>query len=222
MTNMPGADVADTPRAKQDYWESVLQHGQVKVSPMQNKLRPKMLVANLKASSDTGEYNMHLAPSARLGLWDGRHANLPWLQEAPDQISKVVWGSWAELHPSTAGKLGVENGDYVMISSENGSIETQVYVHKGIRQDVVSVPMGQGHEEYGRYAKNRGVSPFTILSAKTEQKTGELALYATKVKVAKVRKSEVLVKMGGSETQMGRKLVRTVSADSLRRSEGEV
>ncbi len=222
MTNMPGADVADTPRAKQDYWENVLQHGQVKVSPMQNKLRPKMLVANLKASSDTGEYSMHLAPSARLGLWDGRHANLPWLQEAPDQISKVVWGSWAELHPSTAGKLGVKNGDYVMISSENGSIETQVYVHKGIRQDVVSVPMGQGHEEYGRYAKNRGVSPFTILSAKTEQKTGELALYATKVKVAKVRKSEVLVKMGGSETQLGRKLVQTVSADSLRRSEGEV
>src|SRR3569832_2003857 len=170
--------------------------------------------------SQISQYPYHLVPSPRLGLWDGRHANIPWLQEAPDQISKVVWGSWAELHPSTAQKLGVEMGDVIRITSDQGVIEVKVYIYKGIHPDAVAVPLGQGHEEYGRYAKGRGVNPLKILSPAREAKTGELALYGTRVQLAKAGRHEKLVRMGGSESQVGRKLVATVTADVFRRTEG--
>jgi len=121
-------------------------------------------------------------------MWDGRHANIPWLQEAPDQITKVVWNSWAELHPRTARKLGVKTGDAVRITSSEGTIEANVYVYKGIHPDAIAVPMGRGHEAYGRYAQGRGVNPLKILKPVTDAKTGELATVATSVQVARTER----------------------------------
>jgi len=60
----------------------------------------------------------------------------------------------------------------------------------------------------------------SILDPVFDQSTGELATHATKVKVSKTRKSQILIKMGGSDVQMGRSFVRTISTDQLRRTEG--
>src|SRR5690606_13447356 len=134
--------------------------------------------------------------------------------------------SWAELHPSTAKKLGgVETGDVLRISSDQGSFEVRAYVYKGMHPGAIAIPVGQGHEAYGRYAKGRGVNPYTILADVRDRKTGELALSATRVNVSLARKIDRgyylgtgldrLVVMGGSETQVGRKLVVTVTADQF-------
>ncbi|MDH5376769.1 MAG: molybdopterin-dependent oxidoreductase, partial [Gammaproteobacteria bacterium] len=219
MLNMPATVISDRPAGKKEFWEGLLQTGQVKVRSSSSALKTKLKVPAVnKDYKVDAEYPYHLVPSARLGLWDGRHANIPWLQEAPDQITKVVWGSWAEMHPTTAAKLGVKNGDYVQIASESGSVETQVYIHKGINKNAIAVPMGQGHEAYGRYAKRTGVNPLKLLSGATDGQTGELATHATRVKVASLHRKDPLVRMGGNETQLGRKFVQTISASQLRRT----
>lgn len=199
------------------FWNAALQKGVIPAGTAGGAL--KVTLGELAPAAPAGD-GMYLVPSARLGLWDGRHANIPWLQEAPDQISKVYWSSWAELHPSTAAKLGVKEGDYIRVESDQGAIEAQVYIYKGVHPDVVAVPMGQGHEEYGRYAKGRGVNPLKVLSPIKEAKTGELALYATRVRVSKTGKSEQMPRLGGSERQMGRRIVGTVKADVFRKTEG--
>ena len=221
VINMPATMVKGNKGSNEKFWMSALQTGVIKTQGKKAILKASASVPKVTSPGKGGEYPMHLVPSARLGMWDGRHANIPWIQEAPDQISKVVWGSWAELHPRMAAKLGVHNGDYIRVSSATGKIEAQVYVHKGIHPDAVAVPMGQGHTAYGRFAKGRGINPMDIVDATADGKTGELALHATRVKVEKTSKSEVLVKMGSSETQQGRGFVRTVSADVLRRTERE-
>ncbi len=202
------------------FWRRVLQEGQLRVPRRPGRLQAKAVPVRLPEPRADTEFPFHLVPAARLGLWDGRHANIPWLQEAPDQITKVVWGSWAELHPRTAQRLGVEEGDVIRITSPQGSIETRVYIHKGIHPEAVAVPMGQGHEAYGRYAQGRGVNPLKIVDAVREARTGELALFGTRVQITKVGRRERLVRMGGAETQHGRKLVATITADVYRRSEG--
>ncbi|MDH5300591.1 MAG: molybdopterin-dependent oxidoreductase [Gammaproteobacteria bacterium] len=218
LKNMPAGVTSISNEAA---WNALFQKGVIEAAGSAGSLSPR--IASVKAGKveESKDYPMHLVPSARLGLWDGRHANLPWLQEAPDQIAKVVWDSWAEMHPKTAAKLGVKNGDFVNITSASGAVKTQVYVHKGVHPEAIAVPMGQGHSAYGRYAKGRGVNPLSILNPLVDATTGELATHATRVKVAKAHEHQVLVKMGSSETQLGRSLVRTVSADVLRRTEGE-
>ena len=213
MANMPGAT-----GTAEERWNDILQHGMTKIKSTKKPLSPRLVDFKFKVPQVNTEYPMYLLPSARLGMWDGRHANIPWLQEAPDQISKVVWGSWAEIHPKRAEELGVKNGDYVKITSASGSIEVQIYVHHGVHPDAIAVPFGQGHQEFGRYAKNRGVNPLKILNPLMERRTGELATHATRVAVTNVHKHEYLVKMGGSESQVGRRFIRTTTPDALRRT----
>lgn len=217
IDNMPASMKGDGAN-----WQLLLQKGVLKSKGATVSLTMHAQASAQAEYQDDNPYPFHLIPSASPTLWDGRHANLPWLQEAPDPISKVVWESWAEMHPKTAAALGVKTGDFVTITSAQGSIEAQVYVFKGVHPNAVAVPMGQGHDEYGRYAKGRGVNPLQILDPIKEAKTGELATHATRVKIAKTNKHLALVKMGGSETQHGRKIVATVSADVLRRTEGGV
>lgn len=206
----------------QEFWNQTLQKGvlQVATKARSLKVNAAALSANIPGYQADSNYPYHLVPSARLGMWDGRHANIPWLQEAPDQISKVVWGSWAELHPRTADKLGIKRGDVVRIESAHGAVEVPVYTYKGIHPDAVAVPLGQGHTQYGRYAQDRGANPLEILDPDLEKKTGELAMHGTRVQVSKVGNNLKMVQFGGSETQVGRKLVATVTADKYRKTEG--
>jgi len=203
-------------------WNRILQDGR-----LQMPVDTKSFVINISAEEDMGvkdadpEFPYYLVLTPRGNLYDGRHANIPWLQESPDQISKVVWNSWAEIHPITATKLGVEEGDLISVTTTSGALEVPVYIHKGIHIDVVAVPMGQGHEEYGRYAKGRGVNPLKILSPGTDAKTGELALYGSRAALASVGRPGRLVKMGNTETQHGRKIVATITAEQQRRNEGD-
>jgi len=183
-----------------------------------------------KASKEDPQYPFHLVPTARLGLLDGRHANLPWLQELPDQLTAVVWDSWVEIHPKTAKKLGVITGDVVEVSSAKGSLQGKVMVFPGIQKDAIAIPLGQGHSKYGRYAEGVGVNPYKILSPIFDEKTGELATFATRISVRKVKDRGELVTFAHGDlvldsnttTQAKRDLVKTVKAKQFNRNEKEV
>src|SRR3989442_6883337 len=90
-----------------------------------------------------------------LALHDGRGANKPWLQELPDPVSKITWHAWVELHPETAAKWQLANGDILLLKSPHGAVRAPVWITPGIRPDVLAVPTGQGHKAYRRYAQDR-------------------------------------------------------------------
>jgi len=123
----------------------------------------------------------------------------------------VVWDSWAEVHPETADALGISEGDELEISSAHGSLRVKAVVFPGIHPEAIAVPLGQGHS-VGRYAKGIGVNPFAILDPRFEPASGELALYATRVKVRSTGQREVVVKLAPTDSQHKRRLVRTLPA----------
>jgi molybdopterin-containing oxidoreductase family iron-sulfur binding subunit len=113
--------------------------------------------------------------------------------------------------------LGIVEGDIVEVTSKSGSIKAQAYLFPGIHPDAVSVPLGQGHEAMGRYAKGIGANPFQILDAVFDKETGELAMHETRVKLSKTGKRVVIVKEEGPAggKQMGRKIAARLSADHV-------
>lgn len=200
-------------------WNRVLMKGQTDLPAYQRQLSATNLAVSTPATFDNGSKLTLLTP-ARQGMWDGRHANLAWLQEAPDQISKVVWDSWAELHPKTAARLGVKDGDYLTITSGGGTITTRVFVYKGVHPSAICVPMGRGHTDYGRWATGNGVNPLAILDAAFDATTGELATAATLVDVKKAGKNRQLATLMEIDSQHGRKLVATIPASQQNQTEG--
>lgn len=163
-------------------------------------------------------YPLRLIPAVSASIRDGRHANEPWLQESPDPLTTIVWDSWVEIHPKTAAKLGIVEGDIVEVTSRSGTIKSQAYLFPGIHPDAVSVPLGYGHTALGRYAKDVGANAFAILDPVYDKDTGELALNETSVKISKADKRVIIVKEEGAAggSQVGRKKIAVkVSTDKV-------
>jgi anaerobic selenocysteine-containing dehydrogenase len=141
-------------------------------------------------------YILYVYPS--IALFDGRGANKPWLQETPDPMTTVAWQTWVEIHPDTAQTLGVEDGDLVRIRSRAGGIseiEALVYVYPGIRRDLVAMPVGQGHDQYGRYARAQGSNPVKLLVPRVDDETGGLCWCATRVRIEPTGKRKALARL---------------------------
>jgi len=127
----------------------------------------------------------------------------------------VVWGIWVEMNPKTAQSMGIQDGDMVSVESPYGNINIPVYLYPGIRPDTVSIPIGQGHRLYGRYAADRGVNPMEILPFKVDPKSGAIPLNSTRVKITRRADLGNMVKMEGVTKEFGRKIVETVTPDEF-------
>jgi Fe-S-cluster-containing dehydrogenase component/anaerobic selenocysteine-containing dehydrogenase len=91
-----------------------------------------------------------VAPSVR--YLDGLVPQGGLLQEVPDPLTTIAWGGWAELHPSTAARLGVTTGDGVRVQTAAGETELAAYVYAGVREDVVGIPVPYAASLHGNTA----------------------------------------------------------------------
>jgi anaerobic selenocysteine-containing dehydrogenase len=132
-----------------------------------------------------GDFPFYFLPYVSQSLGDGSLANLPWLQELPDVLTSAMWSSWVEINPRTGERLGIKQGDLVEIASQQGSVRAPAILSPGIAPDMVAMPVGQGHTNFGRYASGRGANPLSILAPLAEHETGSLAWAATRVKLTR-------------------------------------
>ncbi|MCX5763126.1 MAG: 4Fe-4S dicluster domain-containing protein [Gemmatimonadetes bacterium] len=160
-----------------------------------------------------GEYFLHVYQSPVLG--DGRGANKPWLQELPDPVNKIAWQTVIELHPETATKLNIEEGDHATVTTSTGLVTAPVYLYIGLRPDTVAIQAGRGHNAYGRYADGCGVNPMSLLPVAEDGKSGATLLAGTKAGVTKATGASRLVTTEGSGRQHGRGIARALTVADL-------
>src|SRR5207245_2827967 len=192
-------------RGFDDFWSDALQHGGVytDVAVQSPRLVPGFAqrLGGLAASEGASEQHLLIVfPS--IALHDGRGANKPWLQELPDPVSKITWHAWVELHPETAAKWQLANGDILLLKAPHGAVRAPVWITPGIRPDVLAVPTGQGHKAYGRYAKDRSFNPFELLSDAPADFGGRA--FAVSVTVQKTPEHRGLATIEGDAREQGR------------------
>ncbi len=153
------------------------------------------------------EFPLHLSVYPSTAFYDGRGAALPWLQHLPDPMTTVVWGSWVELNPKTAAELGINFGDLVEVTSPQGSIRVPAVIYPGIRPDMVAIPLGQGHQGMGRYAKGRGANPLQLLAMKIDGTKPQPAWNATRVRIKKISDKGGMVVTGDPQGSFRSELI---------------
>src|SRR3989440_7154965 len=152
-------------RAFEEFWDDALQHGGLYTDgPVQVVRLTPAIGPVLASAAATPAERTTLIVFPSIGLPDGAGANKPWLQELPDPVSKITWHAWVEVHPETAAKWQVANGDVLLLRSPHGALRAPVWITPGVRPDVLAVPTGQGHKAYGRYARDRSFNAFELLS----------------------------------------------------------
>ena len=142
-------------------------------------------------------YPFHLLPFPSHSLGAGAGAHLPWLQATPDPVTTVVWQTWVEVNLEVGRNMGLQEGDIVRVDSPLGGLEAPVYLHPGIRPDVVAIPMGQGHTAYGRYAQDRGANVMSLVYPMIEQGAAGFPWASNRVRLSKTDKTAQVSKAEG-------------------------
>jgi molybdopterin-containing oxidoreductase family iron-sulfur binding subunit len=95
----------------------------------------------------------------------------------------------------------------LIVESPAGSVRVPALIFPAIRPGVVAIPIGQGHTAYGRYAAGRGVNPLDVVAALTDERTGDLAWAATRVKLTATGERQRIVQTGGLSRTLGRQIL---------------
>lgn len=108
----------------------------------------------------TAVSGMEIVFKADNSIFDGRFANLGWLQELPDPMTKITWDNVALVSPATAEGLGISFDDYlgnpdlqVLSIGVNGTaLQIPIWIQPGHADDSITVHTGYGREGIGRVA----------------------------------------------------------------------
>ena len=202
-------------RSFEDFWNDALQHGGIySEAPAQTVRLGPEISRLMGGAADTSLQLTTLIVFPSVALHDGRGANKPWLQELPDPVSKITWHGWVEVHPDTAAKWQLANGDVVLLKSPHGAVRAPVWITPGIRPDVLAVPTGQGHKAYGRYAKDRSFNAFELLSPDPADFGGRA--FVVSVTVTKTGDHRSLATIEGDAREQGRGVIEVLPLDRAR------
>ncbi len=152
--------------------------------------RPPFLAAPLQSAAVAQAVGRAQAPGgdglevvfvADHSLYDGRHANNPWLLELPHPLTRVVWDNTALLSRKTAEQFDIAEGDVIRLSTGGGkAVEVAAVVLPGHPDGVVTLSVGWGRAAAGRYHTGHGFDVYPLrtstgqgfLTGVSAQKTG--------------------------------------------------
>jgi len=101
-------------------------------------------------------------------LYDGRYANLGWMQELPRPVTNLSWDNAALVSHKTLDALQVEEGDLLEITvpaagqAHGYKLLAPVLAVPGHADDQISLTLGQGRTQTGTVGTGHGYSAFLI------------------------------------------------------------
>ena len=184
-------------------WEDFLKNG-VKVKAQKDerfKARPFNISAlsEIKQSApkeDKNKYDLVLYTTS--GLKDGSLANVAWLQEFPDPVTKICWDNYVCVSPGLAREHGLTEGQVLRLENKKYSVEAPVHIQPGQVDGVLGLALGYGRSGAGEVANGVGVNayPFMDLEGK-----------ALLVSLSVVSKNIPLANVQGHHSMEGRQIV---------------
>ena len=118
------------------------------------------------------QFDLPTAPAAPEGLdiilrpdptiWDGRFNNNGWLQELPKPFTKLTWDNAALISPTTAERLGLNNGDMVTLALPTGSAKAPIWLLPGQADDAITLTLGYGRTQTGKVGSGTGFDSYPL------------------------------------------------------------
>jgi thiosulfate reductase/polysulfide reductase chain A len=114
----------------------------------------------------TADYPLYFINWKEANHTHSRTQNNPWLLEIKPDNPMLV-------HPATAARFGVKDGDAVWVESPYGKVKAKVRVTARIHPEVVGVQHGFGHTALGRLAAGRGTSDAPLRPTVSDPLSGQ-------------------------------------------------
>jgi molybdopterin-containing oxidoreductase family iron-sulfur binding subunit len=185
-------------------WEHILQRGgwwpeegrHVGSDRVAEKAWKDKVVVETPVFSTAANHDFHLYPYRTVNIGDGKTANIAWLMEMPEPMTTIKWGSWVEINPKTAAKLGIADGDIVRLETQFGFIEAPASIYPGISPDTLAAPMGYGHISFGKLASGRGANVMKLVGGGEAKGLDGLAWRGVMAKITKTGDKVEIIREG--------------------------
>lgn len=164
----PDAPVRETWGARfgtafEQRWQRALYEGFVdQPSPEPLQVTARLVDATPPDSAD-GVVDIVFRPDP--SVWDGRFANVAWLQEMPKPLTKITWDNPIAVSPRIANRLKLGNGDKVRVQTAVSEIEGPAWIMPGQAANTVALFLGYGRHLPGQLADGLGVSAYALRDA---------------------------------------------------------
>jgi MoCo/4Fe-4S cofactor protein with predicted Tat translocation signal len=190
------------------FWRRCLHDGVVPGTALPPKaVTPSAaLPASITAKSSSGLEIRFVADPA---VYDGRFANVGWLQEWPRPITKMTWDNAAIVSPSTAQRLGLSTEDVVEIAYRGRTVNAPVLVQPGHAAGSMTVHLGYGRTRAGRVAEGSGFNAYAL-------RTADAPAFAWGARLRKTGDTHRLAVTQGHHSMEGRAIVRAGTIEDFR------
>jgi len=146
------------------HWRQSLHDGFVAdtaASPID--LTPRLIDMPQLPARSAGQIEVTLRPDPC--VWDGRLANVAWLQELPKPLSKLTWDNVFAISPGLAERMQLANGDMLEVAIEDRRVSGPAWIVPGQATNTVGLSLGYGRGNIGRVATEIGYSAYIVQSA---------------------------------------------------------
>ncbi len=131
-----------------------------------------------RAWQPSPEYPLYFINWKEASHTHSRTQNNPWLLDIKPDNPLIV-------HPATAARYGVKDGDAVWVESPHGRVAARVKTTTRIHPEVVGVQHGFGHTALGRLAKGRGTSDSALRPVRSDPLSGQASHKEACVRITK-------------------------------------
>ncbi len=100
-------------------------------------------------------------------IYDGRYANVGWLQELPKPITNLSWDNAALISGATLTKYKLVESDVIEIALNGKKVRAAVLVVPGHPDNSVTVYLGHGRRKAGRVGTGTGFDAYAIRPSST-------------------------------------------------------
>jgi MoCo/4Fe-4S cofactor protein with predicted Tat translocation signal len=162
-------------------WRKLLHDGFVEGTAFQPKsVSAKVGDLPVTAASDSPG-TVEIIFRADPHIYDGRYANVGWLQEVPKPVTSISWDNAALMSYRTLAQFGLAESDVVAIQSNGNTVMAPVMAIPGHPDGAVTLPLGYGRRNAGRVGGGLGFNAYAIRSSNgllfasgaTMKKTGQ-------------------------------------------------
>lgn len=186
------------------FWETVLQAGVFNTAGERGLSAvgagSTAALADAKPVKPAG-YTLSLY--ATVGLRDGTLANVPWLQEFPDPVTKICWDNYLTVSPATAAKEKLHQGDVVKVSNGSTELEVPVHIQPGQADGMFGLAVGYGRIAAGKVANHVGQNAYRLM----RWEGGQALASGIEVTIKKTGKHYDLANTQGHHSMEGRQIV---------------
>lgn len=187
----------------EDFWQDSLQvgaSGEMAKSGSSRSFKTDAFTSIKAAAPQTG-YELVLYPTVQLG--DGALANVAWLQELPDPVTKITWDNYVMVSLANAEKNKLKQGSLVELKVGEKTLTLPVHIQPGLHDEVLAVAVGYGRTLAGKVGNLIGQNAYALAQVKGDQMITS-GLTATMTKKAGSYK---LASVAGNNSMEGRQIV---------------